>query len=93
MVMTKRLYKKSIKKAIQMYCRLGGYGIEQALGIRRHSQHRLIYSGIDLLDLQDAILKLTERELEAVSQFGYNEPYNRADLDLAIASLSNTIGL
>ncbi len=93
MKMTYKLHKKSIKKAVQMFCKLGGYGIESALGIKPHSQHRLVYSGIDLLDLQDAILRLPDRALEAVSQYGHDEPYNRQDLDIAITILSNTIGL
>lgn len=93
MIITYKLHKKSIKRAVKMFCMLGGYNIESALGLKRHSQHRLVYSGIDLLDLQDAILQLPDRSLEAISQFGFDEPYNRADLDIALTILSNKIGL
>lgn len=91
MIITYKLHKKSIKRAVKMFCQLGGYSIESTLGLRRHSQHRLVYSGIDLLDLQDAILQLPNRSLEAISQYGFDEPYNRADLDVALTILSNKI--
>lgn len=87
---THKLRAKSIRMAIKMFCQLGGYGMESSLGLKRYSQHRLIYSGIDLIDLQDQILKLPTRYLEAVSQYGFNEPYNRHDLEIAITILVNS---
>ena len=93
MIYTYKLHKKSIKKAIKIWCLLGGYGIESTLDIKRYSQHRLIYSGIDLLKLQDIILKLPDRSIQAVSEYGNNEKYNRYDLDVAITILSNTIDI
>lgn len=93
MKITHKLHKKSIKMAVKMFCQLGGYQMESILGLHRHGQHRLVYSGIDLLDLQDAILLLPDRALEAISQYGYDEPYNRTDLDIALQILSNKIGL
>ncbi len=90
--MTQKMHKKSIKMAIRMFCDLGGYQMEHNLGLRRHSQHRLVFSGIDLLKLQSEILELPDRALEAASQYGHNEPYNRTDLDVALTILSAKIG-
>lgn len=85
-----KLRQKSIRQAIKMFCKLGGYQMESTFGLKRYSQHRLIYSGIDLLDLQDQILKLPDRYLEAISQYGFDEPYSRQDFEIAITILSNS---
>lgn len=88
-----RLSKKSIKKAIQGFCYLGGYQLQEIANLRKYSKDRIVYAGIDLLNLQDAILKLPDRALEAVSCFGYNEPYHKSDLEYGIAILRDTLKL
>lgn len=50
-----------------------------------YSRDRLVFAGIDLLHLQNAILSLPDKALEAVSQYGYDEPYDKNALEFAIA--------
>ena len=85
--------KKSIKRAIKVFCDLGGYQMTQIANLKKYSKHRLIYSGIDLYELESAILQLPDRAIEAVSQYGFNEPYNKHDLEYALEILANTLKL
>ena len=85
--------KKAIKKAIHAFCDLGGFQMQHIVRLRTYSKDRLIFAGIDLLHLQNAILELPDRALESVSQYGYDEPYCKADLDYALSILSDKLKL
>lgn len=85
--------KKAIKKAIHAFCDLGGWQMQEIVKLRMYSKDRLVFAGVDLLDLQNAILELPDRALEAVSQYGYDEPYCKADLEYGLSILSDKLKL
>lgn len=85
--------KKSIKKAICAFCDLGGFQMQQIVRVRMYSRDRLTFAGIDLLHLQNAILELPDKALEAVSQYGYNEPYDKQALEYALVILAEKLKL
>ena len=85
--------KKSIKKAIHAFCDLGGFQMQQIVKVRMYSRDRLVFAGIDLLRLQDAILSLPDKALEAVSQYGFDEPYDKNALEYALVILAEKLKL
>lgn len=85
--------KKSIKRAIHAFCDLGGFQMQEIVKVRMYSRDRLTFAGIDLLHLQNAILSLPDRALEAVSQYGYDEPYDKNALEYALVILAEKLKL